>query len=140
MECHVRPLNKGEFFCCSIKKAKEIFGNTEVYLDFAYLGRNYKTFSETADGYYWKNNIKGRVIASLMMRVRDASPILSFYVIKSDEFSEALREEFETKYLCRFYTLYLNQMKSNSLTNDTRLMLMEIVDGKLILHEGSIKY
>ena len=46
MKVKVRPLNEGETFCCSIRKAKEVFRNTDVYLDFSYLGRDYSTWQK----------------------------------------------------------------------------------------------
>ncbi len=31
MEVNVKPLNKGEVYCCSLKSAKKLFKNTSVY-------------------------------------------------------------------------------------------------------------
>ena len=75
MEVKVRPLNRGETFCCSVKTAKEMFKNTDIYLDFAYLGRNYRTWAETPDAYYWKRNVKGRILATMQTRSGEARPI-----------------------------------------------------------------
>ena len=95
MKIDVRPLYKGETFCCSIKSAKELFKDTPVYLDFSYLSRTFGTFAYTSDAYYVKNNIKGHVISSMYMRPRDENPIYSFYVIKNTLCSTQIKEEYE---------------------------------------------
>ena len=54
MELKVGRLNNGEMFCCSGKKAKDLFKDTEIHLNFAFYGRIYGTFAETKAGYYLK--------------------------------------------------------------------------------------
>lgn len=136
MKIDVRPLNKGETFCCPIKSVKEIFKNTSVHLNFAYLGRNFGTFAYTSDAYYMKNNIRGIVISSMYMRPRDEEPIYSFYVIKEELCSPEIKEEYEKKYLPLYYQLYESQVNDNNIIIKTTFQLVELFDGKLILHKG----
>ncbi len=135
MEVNVRPLNKGETFCCSVKKVKELFKETSVHLNFAYLGRDFATFAETPDRYYWTRNVKGKIIVSIQMHSRQEKPILSFYVLKERDFPVELKNEFEQKYLPEFYRLYIELFNDKSLTSTTKFMLVEYIDGKLKLHE-----
>jgi len=140
MEIHCRPLNSGEMFCCSAKKAKDIFKDTEIHIDFAYLGRDFSTFAETPDAYYCKRCVKGRVIASLFMQSNNKKAILSFYVLKESMFSYELKKEFEQVHLPEFYRLYQNLINDHTLSRSNVLMLVELIDGKLKLHETALKW
>ena len=140
MEIKKRPLNKGETFCCSMKKAKEVFRDTKIYLNFAYLGRHHSTFAETPDGYYWARNVKGRVISEMQTSSGRERPILSFYVLKETNFPAELRDEFEQKYLPEFYRLYQELLSDQSLKITTKLMLVEYFDGQLKLHETTLHW
>ena len=135
MKINARPLNEGETFVCSMKKAKEMFKNTDVHLNFAYYTRDYGTFAETQDRYFVKKNITGRVVASMYMHSGYKSPILSFYVIGKNNFCDELRVEFEQKYLPEFYKLYQTMLKDDGLIINTKLMLVEYVNNELKLHE-----
>ena len=134
----VRPLNKGETFCCSMKEVKNVFQNTEVELNFAYYGRNYSTFAETPDGYYLKNHIKGYVIAASYMEARRKDIILSFYVLKEERFTSAMKKEFSEKYLPEFYRLYTEMQSYSEMQDVKKLILVEYLDGKLILHKTRV--
>ncbi len=132
------PLNKGEVCCCSKKAAKDIFADTDVILDFGC--RNYSTFAHTPDAYYRMRNIKGRVLVSFYMTERYPNPMIHFHVIPVKEnFSEELRKEAEEIYLPAFKRLY-QKMKAFQNPIDfplthTKVMLLELLDGKLKLHE-----
>ena len=65
MKINARPLNEGETFVCSMKKAKEMFKNTDVHLNFAYYTRDYGTFAETQDRYF----VKKRCRESRMVKI-----------------------------------------------------------------------
>jgi len=140
LEVKTKPLNAGETFCCSMKKAKELFNGTAVFLNFAYLGRDFATFAETPDRYYWKKSVKGRIIVSAQMRSREERPIISFYVLREKDFSAELKAEFEQKYLPEYYRLYQELLNDQSLTITTKLMLVELFDGKLKLHETTLRW
>ena len=140
MKVKVRPLNEGETFCCSLRKAKEVFRNTDVYLDFSYLGRDYSTWAETPDAYFWKRNVKGRIVASMLTHSGTESPILSFYVVKEDIFPIECKMEFEQKYLPEFYRLYETMLNENGSIINTKLMIVEYIENKLKLHETSLDW
>jgi len=99
MKVKTRPLNNGETFACSIKKAKDTFKDTPIYLSFAYLGRDFSTFEETPDWYFYKKNIRGRVLSSMQMSENYPEPILGFYVIKEKLWGSELQDEYENKLL-----------------------------------------
>ena len=140
MEVKVRPLNRGETFSCSVKTAKEMFKNTDVYLNFAYLGRDYRTWAETPDAYYWKRNVNGRIIAKMQTRSGEARPILCFFVVKESAFPLECKIEFEQKYLPEFYRLYETMFHEDSRCRNTKLMITEYIDNKLKLHETSLHW
>mgnify|MGYP003298527029 CR=1 FL=1 len=138
MEVKIRPLNKGETFCCSVKCAKSLFKNTNVFLNFAFLGRDYATFANTKDAYYLKNKIKGRVIASLYAHSKTEKSILSFYVLKQDDFSQDLKKEFELVYMPKLIDFYLAQLNVDGLSDHTKMILIEFYKGQLFLHKHDI--
>lgn len=134
MEIKSRPLNRGECFPCSFNQAKAIFKNTTVFLDFAYLGRNYCAFANSKAGFYLQNKIKGYIILSMYMQPKDSRPILSFYVLNDRFFNSQLQEEVVHKYLPEYYRFYQTQL-AGSIIDDKNLMLVELIDGQLRLHK-----
>lgn len=138
MEVKIRTLNKGETFCCSVKCAKSIFKNTDVFLNFAFLGRDYSTFAHTTDAYYLKNKIKGRIVASLYAHSKTEKSILSFYVLKQCDFSQELKKQFELIYMPKLLDLYHAQLKKGGFSDHTKKMLIELYNGQLIFHEYNI--
>lgn len=136
MEVHVRTLNAGETFCCSIKKAKEIFRETSVRLDFAYFGRSYAARTETSPAYYLKRDIQGRIISKMSMCIGEKSPLLSFFILKKEFFSSELKNEYEQKYLPEFYHFYQENLNDSSLLNIQKFILVEFLNEKLKLHKG----
>lgn len=128
-----RPLNPGEIFACSMQKVKEKFHDTSVVLNFAYYSRNYGTFSNTPDFYYVQKNIKGTVICSMYMYSKQKEPIISFYVLKRDMYSNELQSEFSEKFLDLFYDLYLSLYQDNDMQRNC-FLLVELDNGKLKKH------
>lgn len=137
MKVKIRPLNKGELFPCTLKRAKELFEETAVILDFAHTGRTYVTFANTPSGFYLKNEIKGIVIASMYMYPGIKDPLLSFFVLKKTEFTFQLQDEFENKYLPEFYNFY--HLLSNAGSGESQTLLVELIDGKLRLHRVRLR-
>lgn len=133
MKVKSRPLNNGECFPCSMKKAKEIFADANVELDFSSVSRIYGTFKNTFDMYYLKNNIKGQVIASMYMYPKYNLPSLHFYVLKKQNYPEEIRREFEEDYL-KLYLDFYNEMMNTTAPYICHVMLTEYRDGKLVLH------
>lgn len=134
MKVYFRPLNSNEIFPCSVRKAKEIFRNTDVTLSFAYGCRIYGAFLNTPPAFYLKNKIKGRVIADTTMYPRLKNMHISFFVIKAKDYNAQLQKEFEEKYLMEFYRLYESMLNDSTLNNKGVSMLVELIDGKLKLH------
>ena len=135
MKIKIRPLNKGETFCCSVKCAKSFFHSTEIFLNFAFSGRDYSTFAHTKDSYYLKNKIKGRVVASLYAHSKTEKAILSFYVVKQNEFSQTLIDQFELIYMPKLMDFYQSQLQREDLSDHTKTILIEFYCGHLFLHE-----
>lgn len=139
MEIKIRPLNEGELFPCSYKRAKELFKNTSVVLNFAYTSRVYGTFENTKDKFYLKNKIQGKIISSMYMYPRQAKPLLNFYVIKKSDFTSNLQNEFEKKYLPAFYDLYQVLSNANDQNTNTTLLMVELLGERLILHQLKLR-
>ncbi len=140
MELHKRGLNKGETFCCSVKKVKELFKDTEIHLDFASFYKSFILFKDSPPLIsYVKNHIRGKVICDVSMMLRQESPILSFYVLKENEYPNELKEEFEERYLPQFYEFYMRNLNDTSLLTKQRIfMCIELIDGKLALHTTTL--
>ncbi len=107
MTVKTRPLNQGEKFCCSMKKVKELFADTDVTLDFGYLGREYVTFGHTKDAYYMENHVKGKVLMSFYMTENYPEPIIVFMLFaKSMRFPMNCRQR-RNKCICRNLSDYI---------------------------------
>ena len=139
MKVDVRPLNKGETYCCSVKQAKYLFRETQVSLNFAFTGREFKTVYEHPIYHFVNRNIKGKIIAYAWIGVREANALLNFFSLKESEFSNDLKEEFELKFLSQFYDLYIKQLSDQSPIHVQRIfMCVELFNGKLIKHTATI--
>lgn len=139
MQVRVRPLNKGEVFCCSLSAAKKVFKDTGITLNFAYYGRNYSAFDNTFYSSYLASNIKGYIIAFMSMESNYDHPILSFYALRETMFSPLMRREFEAKYLPEFLHLYNKQMSDKTLKTITEFIIVELWDGKMVFHRQIVK-
>lgn len=135
MEVHVRPLNKGEIFPCSVKSAKKLFKDTEVNLNFAYTSRVYGTFLNTPDMFYSKNNIRGIVLSSMHISAGYTQPTISFFVIKSSSYNLNLQKEFEASFLPQYLELYKSMVNEKVQNSETTVMLVELVNDNLKLHK-----
>ena len=133
MKIYSRPLNPGETFACSMQKAKEKFHDTPVILNFAYYSRVYGTFFNTPESYYVKKNIQGIVVCSTHMYSKQNSPVLNFYAIKNEMYSQRLQSEFSEKYLGLLYDLYLSLYQDNDMQKKY-FLLIELHSGKLKKH------
>lgn len=129
-----RPLNKGETFPCSIRSAKELFRDTDVILNFSHAGRTYGTFVNTPDMFYCRNNIRGIVLSSMYMYAGNHDAMLSFFVVKSNEFNYDLQKEYESKFLPQYLQLYKSLVSDEPHNSVTTVMLVELVDKVLKLH------
>ena len=135
-----RPLNKGETFCCSMRAVKELFREYNITLDFSYLGRDFGTFAETPDRYYVERNVKGRIVSSLYMYTNQARPILSFYVLKEENYSPELRTQYEKEFLPEHLRMYKELTKNPEAKKiDDKIMLVTLKDGKFNLYETTLR-
>lgn len=139
MRITVRPLNDGETICCTVKKAKEIFGDTDVTIDFAYYDRHFGTFANTKDRFYVDRYVKGRVVASMYAHGGVSETILGLYVVKKVELTEDLRQQFENVFLEKFYEFYQRTVSDPLGVALSKCMLVELYDGKFKVHEFSMK-
>lgn len=133
MQIKSRAINNKETFCCSFKKAKELFKNTDVVLSFGYTSRSFGTFVGTPDYYYVKRNIKGKILASMYSYSIEQTPLLCFFPTAKAEFNEKLRQVFEETYLPKFYDIYLNRVP-NEKASKTKVLLIEFVENTLKEH------
>ena len=140
MKIDSRPLNKGETFCCSMRAAKELFRNYDITLNFSCYGRDFGTFAETPDRYYVERNVKGRIVSSLYMRTNDKSAILSFYVLKEENYSPELRTQYEKEFLPEHLKMYKELTKDPGAKKvDDKIMLVTLKDGKFNLYETTLR-
>ena len=135
MEVMVNRGSNGEVHCCSVKKAKEIFRETEVDLNFGWLGKYYFKGGRSDKVYnFVKKIIQGKIIFSTYFSNQKANPILSFYLIKEEECTAELREEMETKYLPLLYTEYCRFLNDQTLISNYTFICIELFEGKLYYH------
>ena len=130
MVVYVISGSRGEMFCCSLKKVKQIFRETDVIINFSALGRRYGNRNYT----FRKEKIKGKIIFSTYFSNQKANPILSFYLIKEEECTAELREEMETKYLPLLYTEYCRFLNDQTLISNHTFICIELFEGKLYYH------
>jgi len=130
-----RTLNKGELFPSSFRMIKEVFKDPPFKIDFSVYSKKYGTFMHTPDFYYLTNKIQGQVVASLYTYPRDSSPTLRLYTIKESLYSRNLQTEFEQEYLVKFLEFYSEvQTIVDVIDRKTRMMLVELLNGKFIIH------
>ncbi len=89
----------------------------------------------TPDYYNLKNRIQGQVVASLYTYPQDYSPTLHLYTIKESLYSRNLQTEFEQEYLVKFLDFYSEiQTIVDVIDRKTRMMLVELLNGKFVIH------
>ncbi len=130
-----RTLNKGEIFLSSFRAIKNVFKDTPFNIDFSVYSKQYGTFMNTPDYYYLKNKIQGQVVAALYTHPCDYSPTLHLYTIKESLYSQNLQTEFEQEYLVKFFDFYSEvQTIVDVIDRKTRMMLVELLNGKFVIH------
>ena len=134
MEIKSRTVNKGETFPCSFRAAKEAFKKTKIILNFSYTGRSFGTFTNTPDRFYVQKNVQGTVVSSIYCTGAE-NLLLNFYVIKSLEYSQKLKYEFESAILPILYNFYEDSLKTSVLRNRTQVMLVELLNGNFNIHK-----
>ena len=135
MRISSRPLNKGETLCCSIRRAKDFFKDTDVELSLGDGCRDFAVLARADVWHYCDKTIKGRVVASMETCANLEDPYMRFYVLKETEYSEELRREFEEKHLPQYMRLYKEMLNLPETALNHRKLLTELYQGKLIAHE-----
>lgn len=112
MKVHSRYLDSNEIFCTSIKKIKNEFKDYNATFSFAAFAKQYRADSIR---YTIGNKLNGTIICNASMK--QWSPFaedddikhlwVDFYAIKKDQFTDALREEFENVYIPYIKQWYL---------------------------------
>ena len=139
MKVYSRPLNEGETFCTSIKTAKAIFRDTEVKLCFGEFGRQYNPYKNEFGYGYYKKNIKGTVVASMILHPGVNSPLLGFYVVKSDSVSDSMKDYFEKDMLCKLRLLYDEFCGGDPRKQKDTIIWVEWLNDKFNTHQFVLK-
>ena len=136
MRVHINKGSKCEVHCCSIKKAKEIFRETEVILDFGLLGKYFrlKDYRDNKVYNFVSKKIRGKIIFDTTFSNREADPILTFFLLKEEECTAELREEMEMKYLPLLYTEYCRFLNDQTLISNYTFICIELFECKLYYH------
>lgn len=139
MNIFSRPLNKGETYCCSLKKVKEVFYGTNVNIDFGFGGRDFGYLLGSPLATYCNKHIFGRVIASMETHAGIKVANIGFCVLKEKDFHKELKSEFEEKILPQYLKIFNEVSNLNSTTLRHVFVLTELYQGKLINHEAKLK-
>jgi len=134
MNINIRPLNKGETYCCSVSIAKEIFKNTQVKLNFTKCGNEFKNGFEHPIYRYARKTVKGQVIAYFTNTSREKSPLINFFSIKQDIYPDDLKKKFNELFLPEFYNLYSKKISDNALIESISIVIVELYDENIIMH------
>ena len=135
MDIKSRPLNKGEIYGCSFKKAKEIFKDTDIHLSYGVGGRYFGYFLGTPLATYCNKHLFGRVIASMGVCANIQATTVTFYALKKTEFSEELQCEFEEKILPRYLKVFNEVSNLGETTLVYKYLITALYKGKLVYHE-----
>ena len=128
-----------EHFCCSIKKVKEFFSNTEIHVSFGFLSKQYCTSIKSPNHYFYKKNIKGQVIADLQMENGMKSPIIGFYSFKlKGQDYLSIVNEFENEILPKIHSFYIEHLNEKDDNNDY-IFLVDLIDDKMNIKTWRIR-
>lgn len=139
MKVYSRPLNDGEMFCTSIKAAKSVFQNTEVKLCFGEFGRKYNPYKNEFGYGYYKKNIKGTVVASMILHPGVNSPLLGFYVVKSYSISDSMKDYFEKDILYKLRRLYDEFCSGDPREQKDTIIWVEWLNDRFNTHQFVLK-
>ena len=137
MKIYSRPINTGETFCTSIKTAKSFFENTNIKLCFGEFRRQYVPHKNELGYAYWKKNIQGKVVAKTTLEPGVDSPLLSFYVVKSTDVSNLMKEEFENV-LYKLLEMYNQFINSKISQQQTTIIWVEMINNKFHIHRTTL--
>ena len=138
MKINYIPLNKGETYCCSLKKVKVLFKNTSVVLSFTHGDTVFRKALHHPVYRYVNKYVKGKVLVYVQCYSGQSDPLICFFRLKTEDYSNDLIEQFEEFYLQQIYNFYLNQLNNQDISGKRKLMVIELIDGKFKLHETTL--
>lgn len=138
MKINFVPVNKGETYCCSLRKLKEVFKNTSVVVCFAHGDSVFHKGLQHPIYRYVDKYVKGKVLVCIECYLRQIDPLICFYRLKVEECSTEIINQFEECFLPKIYDFYTKQLNNQDITGKTKLMLVELLNGKLKLHETTL--
>ncbi len=135
MKIYYRTLNAGETFCTSMKNAKDVFKNTGVKLCFGEFRRKYDPYENEIGVGYYKRNIRGQVVANMILEQGVNSPLLKFYVVKSGNISNSTKNDFENNVLYRIREIYNKFIIDDALKQRTTIIWVELLNDEFHIHQ-----
>jgi hypothetical protein len=100
-------LNKYEQFACRSKEVKKIFLNEDnLFISFGFLNRNFYFDNKFIKRPYVEGIIMSSFQINKRLNVIDSRPILSFYVIRDDRYTDKYIEIFTESILPKMYEWY----------------------------------
>ena len=135
MKVYYRPINNGETFCTSIKKSKSVFQNTEIKLCFGEFSKQYNPCKNEIGYAYYKRNIFGIVVAETVLQPGVECPLLSFYVVKSKDFTDELKEKFQNDILYQLLEIYKQFILKDYYSQKDTVIWVEWVNDKFTIHK-----
>ena len=137
MKVYSRPLNPGESFCTRIKTAKELFKNTEVKLCFGEFRRYYRPYPNEIGYTYYKKNIRGEVVAHMVIHPGVDCPLLSFYVVKATTISNEMQSKFEKVVLPKLLDIYIQSLSCDIEYSKPFVVGVELLNDEFCIHRYS---
>lgn len=123
-----RSLNEGETFCCNIHDAKMIFNENyfidiDFRLNFGHVSREFQPWPNIYS--FVRKNVKGNVIAYMVLDTKKRSGGINFYVIKSKDFNDEKRKQFKKTILPKLREICIS--KFNSIISEESTLKYHII-------------
>ena len=135
MKVYYRPINEGETFCTSIKKAKSVFQNTEIKLCFGEFSKQYNPYKNEIGYGYYKKNIFGNVVVQMVLHPGVNCPLLSFYVVKSRDFTDELKVKFQNDILYQLLEIYNRFLLEDYFAQKDTVIWVEWINDNFTIHK-----
>lgn len=113
---------------------------TDVQLNFTYGSNSFNKRLQHPVYHYANKKVVGKVIAYTILYLRQKDSLLNFFKLKEDEYSQELKKVFDEKFLPEFYDYYWENLHNQSILVGSKLLLIELLNGKLKKHETILKY
>ena len=113
---------------------------TDVQLNFTYGSNGFNKRLQHPVYRYANKEVVGKVIAYTILYLRQKDTLLNFFKIKEEEYSQELKKGFDEKFLPQFYDYYWENLRNQSILVGSKMLLIELLNGKLKKHETILKY